>query len=78
MGWCATAFIASVADDAFGANVDYAMLVKLYGTPGIRRYKPARRMLRDGQGSRLRQSRREAHQHRSFITPESEQLDGYA
>jgi hypothetical protein len=50
--------------DAFGGDVDYAMLVKTYGTdPGVPagRYSPGYEGLRDG--SNLRRAGRQARQH---------------
>ena len=50
----------SAVEDAFGVDIDYAMLVKIYGSAGGSGHRTSlqpRRVLRSRQGRRLREPR---------------------
>ena len=66
----------SAVEDAFGADIDYAMLVKYYGDApqGQRRYSPA--VCTGATRMRVhRRSRRVAHQHQLRRAPEPDDAD---
>ena len=70
-------------EEAFGADIDYAMLVKLYGEPaGARRRCRAAlqpvRVRRDAQGQDHRQPRPEAYQHELHGAGEPDDADEHA